>query len=75
MMKNAFYFMLKALYVLKLFKFWFQLFGHVGKRLDKKAKVNSKFMTSQTGKQIITTHMFPIVSKTKGNQTMSCYRI
>ena len=33
MMKNAFYFMLKALF-LKIFKFLSCLFGHVGKRLD-----------------------------------------
>ena len=31
MMKNAFYFILKALFVLKLFKFLSRLFGHVGK--------------------------------------------
>ena len=31
MMKNAFYFILKALFVLKLFKFLLRLFGHVGK--------------------------------------------
>ena len=31
MMKNAFYFILKALSVLKIFTFLSQLFGHVGK--------------------------------------------
>ena len=31
MMKNVFYFMLKALFVLKIFKFLSGLFGHVGK--------------------------------------------
>ena len=31
MMKNAFYFILKALFVLKIFKFMSQHFGHVGK--------------------------------------------
>ena len=31
MMKNAFYFILKALFVLKIFKFLSRLFGHVGK--------------------------------------------
>ena len=34
MMKNAFYFTLKALFVLKRFKFLSWLFGHVKKRLD-----------------------------------------
>ena len=31
MMKNAFYFILKAFFVLKIFKFLSWLFGHVGK--------------------------------------------
>ena len=40
-MKNAFYFILKALFILEVFTFfWF--FGYVEKRLDKKAKVNFK---------------------------------
>ena len=30
-MKNAFYFILKALFILKIFKFLSRLFGHVGK--------------------------------------------
>ena len=34
MMKNAFYFTLKALFVLKIFKFLSWLFGHVAKQLD-----------------------------------------
>ena len=33
-MKNAFYFILKALFVLKIFKFLSWLFHHVAKRLD-----------------------------------------
>ena len=37
-MKNAFYFMLKALFVLEIFT----LFGYVEKRLDNKADVNFK---------------------------------
>ena len=31
MMKNAFYFILKVLFVLRLYKFLSRLFGHVGK--------------------------------------------
>ena len=31
MMKNAFYFNLKAIFVLKMFEFLSRLFGHVGK--------------------------------------------
>ena len=37
MMKNAFYFTLKTLFVLKLFKF---CLSHVGELLDKKANVD-----------------------------------
>ena len=35
LMKNAFYFTSKALFVLKILKFFSWLFGHVAKRLDK----------------------------------------
>ena len=41
-MKNAFYFTLKALFALKILDFCSDFFGHVGKRLDEKAKVNFK---------------------------------
>ena len=34
MIKNAFYFISKALFVLNMFKLLFWLFGHVAKRLD-----------------------------------------
>ena len=42
-MKNAFYFNSKALFVLNVFKFLSWLFGHAAKQLDKKDKVNFKF--------------------------------
>ena len=45
MMKNAFYFILKANFVLKVFTFLYWLFDCVEKRLEKKAIVVSKFMT------------------------------
>ena len=38
--KNAFYFILKALFVLETFKFLSWTFVHLEKRLDKKDKVN-----------------------------------
>ena len=47
MMKNAYYFTSKALFVLKIFKSLSWLFGYASKRLDKKDKVNFKFYTSQ----------------------------
>ena len=40
MMKNVFYFMLKALFFLEIFTFLFWFFGYVEKQLDKKGKVN-----------------------------------
>ena len=43
LMKSAFYFTSKALFVLKIFKFLSWLFDHVGKWLDKKDMVNFKF--------------------------------
>ena len=42
-MKNVFYFISKALIVLKVFKFLSWLFGHVSKPLDLKDKINFKF--------------------------------
>ena len=42
MTKNAFYFMLKALFVLEIFTFLSGTFCYVEKRLDKKGIVNFK---------------------------------
>ena len=55
-MKNTFHFTLKALFVLKIFKF--------------KLRLISNFMTSQTGKQIIGKYILPNISRSKGNHTM-----
>ena len=41
-MKYDFYIILKALFVLQIFKFCPDVFGHVEKRLDKNAKINFK---------------------------------
>ena len=41
-MINASYFMLKALFILKIFIFLSWLFGYVEKRFDKKGKVDFK---------------------------------
>ena len=40
------------------------------KGLTRKVRLISKFMTSQTGKSIITIHILPNISRSKGNQTM-----
>ena len=42
-MKNVFYFMLKALFVLEMFTFLSWLFRYVEKRLDKTLMINFKF--------------------------------
>ena len=42
MMKNAFYFMLKALFFLGIITFLYWLFGYAEKRLDMKTTVNFK---------------------------------
>ena len=42
MMKNAFYFILESLFVLKIFKFSSWLFSHSEKRLDSNDKVHFK---------------------------------
>ena len=39
-MRNTFYFMLKALYVLEIFTLLSQRFGYVENQFDKKVKVN-----------------------------------
>ena len=71
MMKNAFYFILKALFVLKLFKFLSRLFWSCRKNgLIRKLRLISKFMLSQPGLQTIAIHILPNISQSKGNQTM-----
>ena len=42
MMKNIFYFILKDLIVLKVFKFLSRLSGDVGKQLEQKRKISFK---------------------------------
>ena len=71
-MKNAFYFILKTFSILKIFnKFSSWLFGHVKKtNMIRNRKLSSKFMTSQPGKQRITTHILFNIPQIKGNQTM-----
>ena len=63
MMKNAFHFILNALFVLKIFKFLSCLFGHVEKRLDEKKK-------SQPGQQTLAIHTLSNIFRSKSNQTM-----
>ena len=46
-MKNAFYFVLKVLFVFDIIIFLLCLFGYVEKRLDKKTMVNYKIYDQQ----------------------------
>ena len=62
MMKNAFYFILKALSVLKTF--W----SCRKNGLIRKIRLTSKLMTSQPGLKTIAIHILPNISQSKGNQ-------
>ena len=66
-MKNVFYFMLKAFFVLGIFTFLSWSFGYVEKRVDKKAMVDFKIydVTDWTAALVL-----PDISRSKGNQTM-----
>ena len=74
MMKNAFYFKLKALFVLNIFEFLSLLLGDVEKQPDQKDEVNFKIYDvttwAQPGKQTIIIYIFLSISRSKGNQTM-----
>ena len=59
---------------LRYLHFSFDIFEFVGKLLDKKATVNSKYMTSQSGTQIIAINILPGISKSKCNQIMKLGR-
>ena len=65
MMKTAFYFTLKTLFILEIFQFLFWIFGNVGKRLDKIAKVIFENYDSQAGKQTIAIHILPDTHEVK----------
>ena len=71
MIKNAFYFILKAPFVLKTFKLFVLTSWSCRKSgLIRDFGLISKFMTSQTGWQTITIRILPNISRSKGNQTL-----
>ena len=71
MTKKNVYFVLKAFFVLKIFKFLSRHFGHVEKKsLIRKIRLTSKFITWQPGLQTIPIHIWLNISESKGNQTM-----
>ena len=69
MMKKDLYFMLKALFVLKIFIFLSRFFGDVGRLPDKKAEVSFK-VNDITVWETITIHVLVNITKSKGNQAM-----
>ena len=66
-MKNAFYFKLRALFVLQIF---ILTFGSCKKTAWLETRLISKFMTVQPGQQTITIHILPNISRNKGDQTI-----
>ena len=75
MMKNAFYFTLKALFVLKVFSFLSWLFGPVEERLDWKDKVDFKIHDIETWlANNCNTHISNI-SKSKAHKTVKFGRL
>ena len=56
-MKNAFYFTLKAVFFLKMFKLLSWFFGHIENSLTRKIRLISKFTTSQPDKQTNVIHI------------------
>ena len=68
MMKNTFYFTLQALFVIQIIEF-FDFLVKQKNGLIRKLTI-SKFMTSQTGQQIILIPILPNISRNKGDQAM-----
>ena len=69
--KNAFYFLLKIVFVLKIFKFLISTFLVKWENgLMRKLRLISKFMTLLSGKQAIVIHVLSNIPRCKGNQTM-----
>ena len=68
--EKCFYFVSKAFFVLKIFKFLSRHFGHRKNSLIRKISSTSKFMTPHLGLQTIPVQILPNISQCKGNQTM-----
>ena len=69
-MKNAFYFIWKALFVLKMFTFLCWLFRHVEKTASSERWGYFKFYDVTAWLRTITIHILSNVSGSKGNHTM-----
>ena len=67
-MKNAFCFILKVLFVLKMFKF-LRFWSCRKNSLIKETRLIPELMMSQPDKQTITIHALPNITQSKSNQT------
>ena len=67
LVKNAFYFILKALFVLKIFRFLLTFWACIPNSLIRKVRLILKFMTSQPGQQRIATHILLNISRIMDN--------
>ena len=63
------------LLLLRYLIFFPEFFGHVGKRIDKKAKVNFKIYDISDWETKITIHILPNISRSKDNQIMKIVRL
>ena len=70
-MKNAFYFMLKAFFVLDIFIFLPWFFVYAENNLIRKLRLISKFMMSKPGQQIVTINILSNISRGEDNQTIN----
>ena len=70
-MKNAFYFMLKAFFVLDIFTFLPWFFVYAENNLIRKLRLISKFMTSKPGQQIVTINILSNISRGEDNQAIN----
>ena len=66
MMKNVFYFIFKALFVLKIFNFCLDFLVMWKKQLHEENKVNFNIFDVKT----VTIYILPNISRSKGNQTL-----
>ena len=75
MIENAFYFILKALFILQIFKFLSSIFWSCRKRFDEKAKVNFRIYEWETNSY--NTHIAQYLKKERqsDNEIWSVNRI
>ena len=73
--KKAFYSILKALFFLEMFTFLSSIFSYIEKPLDKKAKIIFKIHDVTYLTTINYKHIWPNISRSKGNEIWSFNKI